>query len=46
VNCNAGYIALTRASHGTRIVLVEGKQSSQFQDFIVSLAAEYRFSSS
>lgn len=41
VNCNAGYIALTRASHGTRVVLVEGKQPSQFQDFIVSLSAAY-----
>lgn len=39
VNCNAGYIALTRASHGTRVVLVEGKQPSQFQHFIVSLSA-------
>lgn len=41
VNCNAGYIALTRASHGTRVVLVEGKQPSQFQDFVVCLHAAY-----
>lgn len=41
VNCNAGYIALTRATHGTRVVIVDGKQPSQFQDFIVKLRSAY-----
>lgn len=34
VNRNAGYIALTRATHGTRVVLVEGRTPSQFQEFV------------
>lgn len=41
VNCNAGYIALTRATHGTRVVLVRGKPPSQFQDFVVRLHIAY-----
>lgn len=41
VNRNAGYIALTRAKHGTRIVLVAGQQPSEFQRFIVDLARAY-----
>lgn len=41
VNRNAGYIALTRARHGTRVVLVDGQPASQFQNFIVGLADAY-----
>ena len=41
VDRNAAYIALTRARHGTRVVLVEGDQPSRFQRFIVDLANAY-----
>lgn len=41
VNRNAAYIALTRARHGTRIVILQHGPTSHFQDFVIALHEAY-----
>lgn len=42
VSRNCGYIALTRATHGTRVVVAEGKPPSAFLIFIDALSSALR----
>ncbi|MGI9085093.1 MAG: hypothetical protein ACR2FE_07345 [Aeromicrobium sp.] len=42
VNRNAGYIAMSRAKHGTRVVMVEGDEMSDFGSFLLELIEGYK----
>lgn len=42
VNRNAGYIAMSRAKHGTRVVMVEGDPVSEFGAFVSDLVSSYQ----